>query len=307
MTESGKLDSVKNKIAQIGNNVVLTSPNSNTIVVRREGFVNNVNSIEKEFKKIKGVLHVKVINRHLNRKQVDLKEAFRTNRCRIVFDVDGTLTQLGPGTIHPVIEDVFKKINGKGIRIYIATGRSMYDLNTILKNYPTIEKHSICENGGLILGFPPDNYFEFGDKTEPNKVLEYLQTKYGVKEDMIQGDRFTEVIFLKKDVSLKKIEEARKKKGAKISINESERAFHISKDGIHKGTAILELAKRMHWENTMIIAVGDTDMDIKMFEKASYSFAMGNATPGAKAAASQVLKGKYEKGIQEIYELIKKV
>lgn len=306
VTEPNKQDLVKQKIEASGYTVTLVADH-NVIIVRIDGFVRKNKTIEKQFKEIDGVLQARVIERYLNRKSVELEEALRSNKCRFIFDVDGTLTQLGGvGTIHPKIEEIFSNIVGKGIRIYIATGRPMDDLNTIIQNYP-VEKNSICENGGIILGFPPDNYFEFGKKTEPNKVLDYLQSKYGIKEDMIQGERFTEVIFLQNDVSMDQINEAISKTKAKVSINPSEKSYHISKHGVNKGTAIIELAKRKHWGTSMIIAVGDTDMDIPMFEKSTYSFAMGNATDAAKAAANQILNGAYEKGIEEIYELIKKV
>ena len=48
-------------------------------------------------------------------------------------------------------------------------------------------------------------------------------------------------------------------------------------------------------------------MDIAMFKRANFSHAVGNCTDGAKKAASKVLEGKYEKGIQEIYEKIEQV
>ncbi len=309
VTEPTKLNKVKKQLEKQGYTVSISTNNSNVMLIRLKGFPKNKQvstTLENKFKKIKGIQRVQVIQRYLDVKNVDVEESLRTNNCRFVFDIDSTLTQGSPGTIHHIIEPIFQKIYDKGIRIYFVTGRSMPELNELIKAYP-VEKHSIAENGGLILGFPPDNYLEFGSITEPKKILEYLQQKYSTKEDMEQGGRFTEVIFLKKDVTLEQIEEAKKAIRAKIEVHPSQNSYHISKNAINKGTAMLELATRLHWGNTMIIAVGDADMDIPMFEKAGHSYAVGNATDGAKKAASQVLNGKYEKGIMEIYDLIKKV
>ena len=287
----------------------LTSVTSNQIVIKLDKqptSKSRIRILEDTFKKIRGVLLVTYIPLYLNIKDTSLNESLRTNRCRFVFDIDSTLTRGGPGTIHHKIEDVFNKMVEKGIRIYLATGRSMPDLNKLIKEYP-VEKYPIAENGGILLGFGPDNYLEFGNKTEPNKVLEYLQVKYQIPEDMAQGERLTEVIFLQKNVTLKRIAQAIKARKAKVDIHASKNSFHISKRGINKGSAMLELGKRLHWNNQMIIAVGDADMDIPMFKNADYSFAVGNASKGAKRAASKVLKGKYEQGIKEIYDLINKV
>ena len=121
---------------------------------------------------------------------------------------------------------------------------------------------------------------------------------------MDQADRFTEVVFLQDDVTREQITKAKKNSGAKIDVHPSKNSYHISKQNINKGTAILELATLKHWGDDYRIAVGDADMDIPMFEKVDYSFAVGNSSEGAKAAAKQVLNGKYEKGVQEIYDLI---
>ncbi len=182
----------------------------------------------------------------------------------------------------------------------------MPDLSNLIQKYP-VENYAIAENGGIFLGFGSKGYFEFGEKKEPNKVLEYLQTKHSIPEDMKQGIRLTEVIFLQKDVPLKRLNAAIKSTKAKVSIHPSKNSYHLSKTGINKGTAMLELCKLLHFNNRMVIAVGDADMDIPMLQKADYGFAVGNASPGAKKAAKKVLKGKFEKGIEEIFTLINRV
>lgn len=297
---------VKRALEKANLTIVLTTRNSVIIVNIKDGSNDEI-AFKKIISKISDhIVKSTPVKSYLNVEDVDLHESLRTNKCRFVFDVDSTLTQGDPGVLPPTIEHILNKMNEKGIRIYFATGRSMPDLNELIKKYP-IEKHSIAENGGLILGFPPDNYHEFGKKTEPNKVLDYLQTKYQINEDMEQGERFTEVIFLKKDVTIAKIDEAIRKTKARISVHPSKNSFHISKHGINKGSAMLEVGKRLHWGNALVIAVGDADMDIPLFEKAGYSFAVGNASDGAKKAAKKVLNGKFDTGIAEIYGIIKNV
>lgn len=70
----------------------------------------------------------------------------------LFFDIDSTLTQGGPGTIHPGIKAMFDEITDRGIRIFFATERSMYDLCTLVQKY-SVESYAIAENGGDNSGF----------------------------------------------------------------------------------------------------------------------------------------------------------
>ena len=287
----------------------ITAVDSNNIVVKIDNppkSKTKKNELENKFKTIKGVLRVSLIHPYLNVIDVSLQEALRTNRCGFFFDIDSTLTQGDPGTINHKIENIFDKMADKGIWMFFVTGRSMPDLRDLIQNYP-VEKYAIAENGGIILGFGPKGYLEFGERKEPDKVLHYLQTKYRIPEDMKQNMRLTEVIFLQKDVLPKRLNAAIKATKAKVTIHPSKNSYHISKTGINKGTAMLELCNLLHFNNRMVIAVGDADMDIPMLEKADYSFAVGNASLGAKKVAQKVLKGEFEKGIEEIFSIINRV
>ncbi len=302
-------DFVLQEINSRGYTILADSRETHSISVRVDEFGDNQSAkerLEQDFLGIDGILQVQLANRFLKADGVPLAASFKTGNCRLIFDVDSTLTQGAPGVVHPNIERIFQKIKEKGIHIYLATGRSMPELNELVESLP-VSRHSIAENGGIILGFPPKNYDEFGHITEPKKILTYLRGKYSVIEDMDQGERFTEVIFLQRDVSMDKLEEAKSATGADVDFHASQNSFHIAEHGINKGTAMLEIARRQHWGNDFKIAVGDADMDIAMFEKANYSYAVGNCTPGASKAASKTLDGEYEKGIQEIYEKIEQV
>lgn len=304
VAEPGKEGRTIKKIEALGLGLVSAS-NSNQIIVDIDKTPKGRSGrtrLEAKFKGISGVLRAELVSPHV-RADIKLKEALRTNSCGIFFDIDGTLTQGDPGTVNHKIKHMFDKIVDKGIRIFFVTGRSMPDLSDLMRDYK-IGRYAIAENGGLLLGFGPDGYVEFGDRKEPDKVLEYLQVKYGTPEDMRQDMRLTEVIFLKKDVTVRRLETAVKAQKASVDIHASKNSYHVSKKGINKGTAMLELCRRIRFGNRMMISVGDADMDIPMLEKADYSFAVGNASPGAKKAANRVLRGRYEKGIEEIFNLI---
>lgn len=257
----------------------------------------------KELEGMDGVKRAELIERHLKAKDAQLGEALATNRCRIILDIDSTITRGKPGTIHPSVPPILQKMKDKGIWVYAATGRSIEDLYEIINANP-FQRKSIAENGGIILGLGQKGYLEFGDKTEPNKVLRYLQDKYRSREDMDQGERITEVIFLKSDVTEEMVREAREATGAKVGVHASKNALHVSKEGIDKGSAVLELGNRLKWGDAYTIAMGDSQMDVPMFRAVRHSFAPANCDAAAREGCSQVLDGRFEKALEILYEKI---
>ncbi len=61
--------------------------------------------------------------------------------------------------------------------------------------------------------------------------------------------------------------------------------IEIMPTGVHKGSALAELAKRLHLDAGQVMAIGDNDNDIPMLAWAGYGVAMGNASDGARNAA----------------------
>ncbi len=305
-TKKDKFDYVLGKIRKKKYVVATANRTLNEIFLN----FNNLKPCSKEFKTIKeqivkmrGVETIAVVKGHIKAKNATMNEAISTNHCRLIFDIDSTLTRGGAGTIHPSIPPILQDIEDRGIWVYAATGRSVYDLIQIVNANP-IQMTSIAENGGIILGFSSEGYIEHGSKTEPNKVLDHLQKKYKIKEDMKQGERITEVIFLQKDVSEDQLNEAIEAKKARVTIHHSQNSYHISAKDIDKGSAVLELGKRLKWGNAYKIAVGDSQMDVAMFNACDYSFAPKNGDDFAKEACVEILNGNYEQAIANLYDLI---
>ena len=261
--------------------------------------------LKESLRRMRGVNDLQVIKGYVSARNAKLRDAFATNDCHIILDVDSTITRGRTGTIHPAITPILQKLKDRGIWIYAATGRSSSDLANLISRYP-IQQSSIAENGGIILGFGQYGYIEHGSKSEPMKVLEYVKRKYGVKEDMDQGERITEVIFLQKDIAEDRLNKAIKDTKARVAVHKSQNSYHISAKNIDKGSAVLELADRMRWGNSYKIAVGDSQLDVPMFEVCDYSFAPKNCDKHARDACSQVLGGSYERCLADIYDMIAK-
>jgi Cof subfamily protein (haloacid dehalogenase superfamily) len=64
----------------------------------------------------------------------------------------------------------------------------------------------------------------------------------------------------------------------------------------HKGTALLQMSRILGIPPSEIAAIGDMDNDVRMFEVAGFSVAMGNASPAVQARASAVTARNTEDG-----------
>ena len=170
-TKDRQHDFVVQEIVSRGKTIMVNSVDSNFLVVNIPEFQDKTDerkNLEQEFLGINGVLKISIASRYLNVNDTTLIDAVKSRTCRIFFDVDSTLTQGQPGTLHPIVEGIFENLRRKKIHVYLITGRSMSKLLELTQKLP-VSENCIAENGGIILGFPPKNYYEFGAITEPKK------------------------------------------------------------------------------------------------------------------------------------------
>lgn len=73
--------------------------------------------------------------------------------------------------------------------------------------------------------------------------------------------------------------------------------LELTAPGVNKGRALAALAGELGLEASQVMAFGDADNDLAMLEWAGWSFAMGNATDQAKAAAKFVTGTNQEGGV----------
>lgn len=82
---------------------------------------------------------------------------------------------------------------------------------------------------------------------------------------------------------------------AAISMSQSY-YLDITHQDAHKGTAVLTLSRLLGIPTARIATIGDMENDVRMFEVAGFSIAMGNATPEVKARATAVTATNEEDG-----------
>ncbi|MDE0091085.1 MAG: HAD family hydrolase [Thaumarchaeota archaeon] len=221
---------------------------------------------------------------------------YKNRDCRFIFDIDSTLTHGRPGIIARETKSILGLLKSKGHWIHFATGRREGDVFRMIR-YCRTEPEGIAENGGLII---LDGRTEvFGNREEPDAAFWCLVGRYGtrVKQDMQQGSRRTERII---DNTLRKQEYEKCTKKYNVDILASKSSYHIVAKDINKGTALRKLIDDRGWNNDYIVCVGDSDLDVPMFQEADASFAVRSSSALAKKHASYVLANDFEQGVKEM-------
>ena len=251
----------------------------------------------KKYEKIEFVKSAQIIKGIPNSTNNDIS----LNNCRFIFDIDGTLSS-DKFSLDRGLNEIFKKMKDKGFWIHFATGRSDGDLRDLINKY-NVEQQGISENGGVvILSETTDK--AFGNRTcGPDQTFRCLKMQFESKivQDMEQGSRRSEVI-IKTNLKQSKLEKCAKNNNTVILASKT--SFHIAEKGVDKGSAIKWLNEKRNWGNDLLIAVGDSDLDVPMFDHkiVDHSFAVGNASTKAVDAAEKELKGDYLAGVKEMIQ-----
>lgn len=211
----------------------------------------------------------------------------------IFFDIDSTLTHKGITSINRNVKSIFEKFKAHNCNLYFCTGRAYQEVKRLTKRYRFGHEYGIAENGGIILGMEdPESGFKRTDKTEPNKVRKHLHdNKIPYQEDSNQKNRKTEIVIDLKSITPGKLNTAIRGSKASVECHQSKKAYHITKNGINKGTAIEVLTSdelEVDSESEKVIGVGDSELDVKMFDYCDE----GYLVPGDNKLKNQIRKNK---------------
>ncbi len=226
-------------------------------------------------------------------------------RFHIFFDIDSTLTHTGIKTINRDVKDQFEKFKKHDCRIYFCTGRAMQEVYALNEKYD-LGFYGIAEAGGILLGdmHAGMNYRLLGKRTEPDTLVSYMKkTHIPFHEDPNQSNRLSEVVLLKKSIGVRSLNSAIKKSGAKVNYYRTKNTIHVTARGVNKGAAIEFLTSnvlRIGSNTDKVIGVGDSELDLKMFEYCNESYAVGRDETVRKKATYK-LRRPAPYAITELY------
>lgn len=232
-----------------------------------------------------------------------------TNKIlHIFFDIDSTLTPKGVSTVDWNVRSIFDKFNEQGCNLYFCTGRSYQEVIDLTESYEFGHPYGIAENGGIIVGIGGARHpHEYGHSNEPLKLVQYMLSKnIRFKEDKKQKARKTEFVIDLKSISENALKSAIKASGVRVEYHKSKRAYHIMEEKVNKGTAIgylLSKELKLNPDVCKIVGMGDSGLDIKMFESCEEGYIPADADKKIRKFVKKKfwLKEVAPKAVGELY------
>jgi Cof subfamily protein (haloacid dehalogenase superfamily) len=259
------------------------------------------------------------------------EEVTMTDIKLIIFDIDGTLIKVGQDKIEASTVQAIKEVKAKGIKVLVATGRTLYFVNPHVREvvdsdyYVTVNGHCLMDRNGTILlrqDLPVDAVQRLHD--------------FCVVNDIALGLKCSDAIYVTHDYAKYYAEYSEGKDVSNIILDDTQNADHFKIEApmgiflvgdqelirkhahlfpeftfspvkarcydvyghdVNKTKIIEEVLRRLkiRWEQVM--AFGDGENDTDMLRKAGYGIAMGNAKTNVRKFADFVTKDVDEGGI----------
>jgi phosphoglycolate phosphatase len=89
-----------------------------------------------------------------------------------------------------------------------------------------------------------------------------------------------------------------------LCLTDSKYAFHINEKGIDKSVGLKKALSILDIDPANVVAIGDSETDIPMFNMCGYSIALNHAGKNVKASAKYVVNGRQGEGAVEAIEFI---
>ena len=216
-------------------------------------------------------------------------------------DIDGTLTENGGGMVHLAALAKLRYLEKMGYNVIYVTGRSSVEAY-VLAVFGGTTKIAIGENGGVITIAPQDHRV-LASKEKCMQGYEILKKAIsGVKIKPV-FPRMSEVVLLR-TFDLKQGQRLLDEYRLPLYLSDSKYAFHINEKGISKAYGLKEALNMLEVEPSQVVAIGDSETDIPMYDICGHSIALDHAEENVKAHADHVVTGKEGAGLVEAIDFV---
>jgi len=220
----------------------------------------------------------------------------------VFIDVDWTLTdfnrKIGSRVVH-----VLERLVERGLLVSLASATA-YPIAYGLARYLPSSGIVVAENGGVV-GF--DNTFYVLGRIDKERVIRVAMEELECcLEDSWQNMfRLVDIAFVVKkgvdpSVAVSRARSVFGKLGFEVMY--SGVAVHVHPPGINKGFGVRKVLELMGKTPDRIIAIGDSEVDIDMFEVADFTACPSHAPEEVKRRADYVASKPYSDGFIEIAE-----
>ena len=219
------------------------------------------------------------------------------------FDIDGTITLNGMGTINLDVLSRLRSLKNEGHNVVPVTGRSSVE-GYILSIFGGLTHMAVGENGGCITYGDKIQHKLLGNKGECIHALATIQEKLNaeVKEKPV-FPRMTEVV-LERTFDIEKAQKVIDEDNLNVVLTDSGYAYHINSKGVDKGSGFLEVVKMLDVDVNDTIAIGDSDTDVPLFKVVKNNIAVSNSTENLKKLAKIITTKQSGEGVLEGLDII---
>jgi phosphoglycolate phosphatase (TIGR01487 family) len=216
-------------------------------------------------------------------------------------DIDGTLTENGGGMVHLAALAKLRYLENMGYKVIYVTGRSSIEAY-VLAVFGGTTRIAIGENGGVIT-IAPQEHRLLARKEKCIEGYEVLKKNLnGVKIKPV-FPRMTEVVLLR-TFDLKEGQKILDEYNLPLYLSDSKYAFHINEKGINKAYGLKEALTVLKVEPNQVVAIGDSETDIPLYDICGCSIALDHADDIVKAQADHVVAGREGTGLVEAIDFV---
>ena len=217
-------------------------------------------------------------------------------------DIDGTLTENGGGMVHLAALAKLRYLERMGYKVIYVTGRSSIEAY-VLAVFGGTTRIAVGENGGVITVAPQEHKL-LASKEKCMEGYELLKKSIG---DVVKikpvFPRMTEVVLLR-TFDLKEGQKVLDDYGLPLYLSDSKYAFHINEKGINKAYGLKEALLPLKADPKQVVAIGDSETDVPLYEICGYSIALEHAEESVKAKADHVVVGREGTGLVEAIDFV---
>ncbi len=216
----------------------------------------------------------------------------------VIFDLDSTLAEVGKGILPETIQRL-RKMEKRGIRIAVCSGKAAYYLCGIMRQAELEDPIIVGESGAVIqfgVELPPRRYEVQEYSEEAKETIRFLKEK--IKEKLpyvwFQPNEVALTPFLNKQEEFDAVNwclREYKDKVKDVLVLEQVDCFDILPNGITKKRGIARLAEMLDVLPEEMIAVGDGINDYPMFEYAGTALGINVADEDKVDKNFKTIKG----------------
>ncbi len=217
------------------------------------------------------------------------------------IDIDGTITINGNGIVSLEALSKLRYLIKLGYQIIYVTGRSSIEAY-ILSVFGGTTRISIGENGGVITTAPTEHIL-LGNKEKCIQGFDLIVDRIENVEIKPVFPRMTEVV-LERTFDINEGNNIFKENGMDLVLVDSSYAFHINETKVKKSFGLEYLLKMININPSEVVAIGDSETDISMFDLCEHSVTFESSSSKVKKNAKYVVDGEYGEGLINAIDLI---